>query len=249
MTLSPRLLYAWLPRLVDVRRGEWRAIGMAFATLLLLITGHTALETARDALVLTRLPPRGLGIIYVAVAVCVLPAVGLASRASVRFGARRALGGGLVTAAALLVGLFVVPMNRATAVAVYVTSGLIGAVLVPLYWNLLASIFNVAQARRLLGIVGAAGVIGGAVGSTAAAALLMVLHTRALLLASSGVLLVTAVVLVWTPTGELGLPPRATGVLPSRRDAADLREEPFLRRIALLVIVSTAAALFLDYFF
>jgi len=35
---------AWLPRLVDVRRGEWRAIVMAFATLLLLITGHTALD-------------------------------------------------------------------------------------------------------------------------------------------------------------------------------------------------------------
>ena len=240
---------AWLPRLVDVRRGEWRAIVMAFATLLLLITGHTALETARDALVLTRLPARGLGIIYVAVAVCVLPAVGLASRASVRFGARRALGGGLMTAAALLVVLFVVPMNRATAVAVYVTSGLIGAVLVPLYWNLLASIFNVAQARRLLGIVGAAGVLGGAVGSTAAAALLLVVHTRALLLASSGVLLVTVVVLVWTPAGDPGPPPQATGVLPSRRDAADLREEPFLRRIALLVVVSTAAALFLDYFF
>ena len=240
---------AWLSRLVDVRRGEWRALVKAFATLLLLITGHTALETARDALVLTRLPARGLGIIYVAVALCVLPAVGLASRASVRFGAQRALGGGLVTAAALLGALFALPMGRATAVAVYVTSGLIGAVLVPLYWNLLASIFNVAQARRLLGIVGAAGVLGGALGSTAAATLLMVFHTRALLLVSSGVLVVTAVVLVWMPAGEREPLPRPTGILPSRRDAEDLREEPFLRRIALLVVVSTAAALFLDYFF
>ena len=240
---------AWLPRLVDVRRGEWRALVKAFATLLLLITGHTALETARDALVLTRLPARGLGVVYVAVALCVLPALGLASRASVRFGAQRTLGGGLVAAATLLVALFVVPMNRATAVAVYVTSGLIGAVLVPLYWNLLASIFNVAQARRLLGIVGAAGVLGGALGSTAAAALLMVLHTRALLLVSSGVLVVTAVALIGMPALEREPSPGPTAILPSRRDAADLREEPFLRRIALLVVASTAAALFLDYFF
>ena len=220
-----------------------------FATLLLLITAHTALETARDALVLTRLPSRAFGIVYVAVALCALPAVGLASRAVSRFGARRALGGGLVTAAALLVGLFVLPMNRATAVAVYVTSGLIGAVLVPLYWNLLSVIFNMAQARRLLGIVGSAGVVGGALGSTGAAALLMVLHTRALLLVSSGVLLITAVTLVWTPAGEHGPPAAPTGVLPSRGDAEDLREVPFLRRIALLVVVSTAAALFVDYFF
>jgi hypothetical protein len=48
-------------KLVDVRRGEWRSLAQAFATLLLLITAHTALETARDALVLTRLPARALG--------------------------------------------------------------------------------------------------------------------------------------------------------------------------------------------
>jgi AAA family ATP:ADP antiporter len=216
---------------------------------MLLITAHTALETARDALVLTRLPARELGIVYVAVALCVIPAVWLASRAAVRFGPQWALGGGLVTASALLVTLFALPINRATSVAVYVTSGLIGAVLVPLYWNVLASIFNVAQARRLLGIVGAAGVLGGALGSTAAATLLFVVQTRALLLVSAALLLITVPVLLWMPATERAPPPRPTGVLPSRRDAADLREEPFLRRIALLVVVSTAAALFLDYFF
>jgi AAA family ATP:ADP antiporter len=240
---------AWLTRLVDVRRGEWRALAPVFLALLLIITAHTSLETARDALILTRLPSRWLGIVYLAVAVFALPAVSLASRAAVRVGARRALGGGLLTAAALLVALFVVPMNRATAVAVYVTSSLIGAVLVPLYWNMLATIFNVAQARRLLGLVSAAGILGGVLGSTAAAALLMVVHTRALLLVSSGVLVATAGVLVWIPPGEQALPPNPTDILPSRRDATDLRKEPFLRRIALLVVVSTAASLLLDYFF
>src|SRR5580698_10297767 len=238
-----------LPRLVDVRRDEWPALAPAFATLLLLIMAHTTLETARDALVLTRLPSRALGVVYVAVAVCALPAVGLASRTAVRLGARRALGAGIVTAAALLVALFVLPMNRATAVAVYVTSGLIGAVLVPLYWNLLASLFNVAQARRLLGIVGAAAVLGGVLGSTAAAALLEILNTRALLLVSAATLLVTLLVLVWVPAGDGPTVLPSTGVLPSRRNADDLRREPFLRRIALLVVVSTAAALFVDYFF
>jgi hypothetical protein len=84
-------------------------------------------------------------------------------------------------------------------------------VLVPLLWNLLATIFNVAQACRLLGIVV------GVLGSTAVAALSIVLQTRALLLVSSGVLLAMAVVLVWT-RDEQGPLPRPTGVLPSRRD-------------------------------
>jgi AAA family ATP:ADP antiporter len=236
-------------RLVDVRRGEWLALAKAFATLMLLITAHTALETARDALILTRLPSNALGIVYVAVATCALPAVWLASRAAVRFGPQRALGGGLVTAAVLLIGLFLLPMNRATAVAVYVTSGLVGAVLVPLFWNVVASTFNMSQARRLLGIVGAAGVLGGALGSAGAAALLFVVHTRALLLVSSAVLVLTAVVVARTPATEDAPAPRPSEVLPTRRDAADLREEPFLRRIALLVVVSTLAGILLDYFF
>jgi AAA family ATP:ADP antiporter len=240
---------SWRNRLVDVRRGEWLALAKAFVALMLLITAHTALETARDALVLTRLPAGELAVVYVAVALCVLPAVWLAARAAGRFGPQRALGGGLLTASAILVTLFAFPLNRGTSVAVYVTSGLIGAVLVPLYWNVLASLFNMSQARRLLGIVGAAGVLGGALGSGAAATLLLVVHTRVLLMVSAGVLLVTVPVLLSMPAAERAPPPRPIGVLPSRRDAADLREEPFLRRIALLVVVSTAAALFLDYFF
>ncbi|MGH7295539.1 MAG: MFS transporter, partial [Polyangiaceae bacterium] len=236
---------------MDVRRGEWRGLVTAFVTLLLLIAGHTALETARDALLLTRLPARALAVVYVAVAICVLPAVALAGRAAVRFGAVPALGGGLLAAVALLLGLFAAPMNILTSVAVYVTSGLIGAVLVPLYWNLLASMLNVAQARRLLGIVGAAGVLGGVVGSGAAATLLTVLHARALLLVSAGVFLVTCGALAAIPAraDALRLTPATTGMLPSRRDAAELRGEPFLGRLALLVVVSTAAALFVDYFF
>jgi AAA family ATP:ADP antiporter len=242
-------LLGWLHRLLDVRRGERRALAKAFATLLLLIAGHTALETARDALVLTRLPPRGLGVIYLAVAICVLPAAWVAARASERFGVRATLGGGLVTAAGLLVVLFAIPTRQTTSVVVYVVSALVGAILVPQYWNLLASMFNVAQARRLLGIVGTAAVLGGVLGSSAAAALLAIVRVKALLLVSASVFLVTVLVLMWTPVEERPLASQPTEAMPSRRATAALREEPFLQRIALLVVVATAAGLFVDYFF
>jgi AAA family ATP:ADP antiporter len=238
-----------LPRFLDVRGEELPALLSGFVVLLLLITAHTVLETARDALVLTRLPARGLGVIYIAVALCVLPVAGLAAAATERFGVRRALGGGLVTAAVLLVALFVIATNRATAVAVYVTSALIGAVLVPLYWNLLGTIFNVAQARRLLGIVGAAGVLGGAFGSGIAAALLSIVRVKALLLVSAGVLLATTLALATMSPNEQAPAPQPSEEMPSRRATAAMSEEPFLRRIALLVVAATAAALFLDYLF
>jgi AAA family ATP:ADP antiporter len=240
---------ARLPRLVDVRRGEGRPLALTFATLLLLITGHATLETARDALLLTRLPASSLAVVYVAVAACVLPAVRLSGHVAVRFGARKALAGGLVAATALLLGLFAYSRHGTAAVAVYVTSGLIGAVLVPLYWNLLASIFNVAQGRRLLRFVGAGGVLGGALGSWVSAALLSFVHSRTLLLFAAGVFLFTSL-LVFFGIPAVGDPaPAAAGVPASRRGMDVLRAEPFLRRIALLVVVSTAAALFVDYFF
>ncbi len=238
----------WIPGFLDVRRDELGALVTGFLVLLLLITAHTVLETARDALVLTRLPSRALGIVYIAVAVCVLPAAALASHATERFGARRTLAGGLVTATILLVAFFAAPANRGTSVAVYVTSSLIGAVLVPQYWNLLGTIFNVAQAGRLLGILGAAGVLGGALGSLTAAGLLSVVRVNVLLLVSAGVLLITAGALTWMPPDQQAPPPKAD-IMPSRRATAALREEPFLGRIALLVVVATTAALFLDYFF
>ncbi|HEY3817630.1 MAG TPA: MFS transporter [Polyangiaceae bacterium] len=240
---------SWLPGFVDVRRDEIRALVTVFAVLFLLITAHTVLETARDALVLTRLPSRALGVVYVAVAVCALPAAALAAHATERFGVRQALVGGLLTGAVLLVALFVVPSRRTSAVAVYVTSALVGAVLVPQFWSLLGSIFNVAQARRLLGIVGAAGVMGGAAGSATAAALLLVLHVKMLLLVSSGLLLVTACVLVGMHVDDRSARPQPLEALPSRKATAALREEPFLQRIALLVVATTAAGLVLDYFF
>jgi AAA family ATP:ADP antiporter len=243
---------ARISQFADVRRGEWRPLVTTFATLLLIITGHSTLETARDALVLTRLPPQSLAIVYVAVAICVLPAVRLSGRVTARMGPRKALAGGLVTATVLLLGLYALLVHRsaaaAVAVTVYVTSGLIGAVLVPVYWNLLASIFNVAQGRRLLRFVGAGGVLGGALGSWVSAALLTVVHSRTLLLVSAGVFLFTSCVVFVIPAGAE--PARAAAAAGSNRRGMDaLRGEPFLRRIALLVVVSTAAALFVDYSF
>jgi AAA family ATP:ADP antiporter len=240
---------AWLSRLVDVRRGEVRTLVAAFVTLLLLITAHTALETARDALLLARFPARSLGVVYLAVAACVLPASWVAARVSERMGARRALGGGLALAGAAMVALFVVPTTRTSVVVLYVTSSLVGAVLVPLFWNLVGSILTVAEGRRLLGPLGAAGVLGGLVGSGAAAGLVEWLPAKALLLVSAGVLLLTMAALAWVPPHDDGASPQPAPIVGATGSSEAMRDEPFLRRVALLVVVSTAALVALDYFF
>ena len=250
-----RNLRAWIMRAFDIRSGEGRLAALAFAVLLLLISAHTVLETARDALLLMRLEPRQLGIVYIAVAVCALPAAGIGSRAGERFGPRRTLIGMLVAAAISVVTLFMLPTSRVTVVIVYVTSGLIGSVLVPQFWMLIGSLFTVAQARRLVSVVASAGIVGGVLGSGAAAAAIMAIHIKALLVVSATTFLATAALLVLLPKAERTTAPTKSRTQTRARTqtlvgpTAVFRKEPFLWRIALLVVLSTATLLALDYFF
>src|SRR5215472_11541465 len=101
-----RALSAWLVRAVDFRRGEGPTLLRIASALLLLIGAHTSLETARDALLLSRFPTRDLGLVYVAVAICVLPAAWVSARLSVKIGPRRTLIATLLAAAIALLALF-----------------------------------------------------------------------------------------------------------------------------------------------
>ena len=239
---------ALLTRSIDIRRGEGRAVARAFSTLFLILSGYTVLETARDALLLTRLPLRAIGIAYVAAAVCVLPASGWAAHSSQRFGVRLTLVGGLLVEAALLCLLFAVPTNGVSTVAIYAACSLVGGVIVPLFWGLWGSSLTVVQARRLLGPVGAAGALGAAVGSGAAAGILNVVHTKALILVAAGVFVGTSTLVALGPVSEARKGPLAPGVrAPTPLQVG--REEPFVWRIAALAVSSTAAVVALDYFF
>jgi AAA family ATP:ADP antiporter len=238
-----------LRRIVDVRDGEARGALLGFAFLLLLIiAGHTVLEAARDALLLAGPGPRVLGFVYMAIATLAWPAAVLVARATDRFGARRSLGGTLAAAACLPVLLFTVPARPATAIAVYVVSGLVGSIVVPQFWTLAGKVLTAAQGRRLFGLIAAAGVLGGVFGSGTATLVLLALPVRALLLVSAGVFFLAAAALLRVGGDErMASSPRASGTVTD--SALALRGEPLLLRIALSVVVSTASLLLLDYCF
>jgi AAA family ATP:ADP antiporter len=242
---SPR---AWLSRVWDVRAGEWLAVILSFLVLLLIISAHTILETTRDTLLLTKLPARQLGLVYIAVAVCALPSAALAGHASKRFGPRRALVGGLVVASLAAVAFFVLPANRGSVIALYVGSALIATMVVPQFWTLLDAGLTVAQARRLFGPIASAGVIGGVLGSSIAAAVLPWVPVKMLLLGSGAIFLTAAGAVAFFPLTDRPVPaPTRQGAM--RISMADVRQEPFLLRLTLVVAVSTAAVLAVDYFF
>lgn len=241
-------------RLFDVRRGELKLVVVAFAVLLLTISAHTMLETARDALLLAKMPRRALGLVYVVIAILTLPTGAIASVLGERMGPKRALCGSLVAAALLVLGVRSLPASSTTAMILYVLTGLIGAVLVPQFWAFTTGLFTVAQGRRLLGPIASAGVTGGLVGSSVAAAVVLVLPTRQLLFVASAIFLAAALVLFFSKAEKSAdeAPPKEKtnrDSMVSRAAMRELAHDPFVARIAGLVFLSTAAVLAVDYLF
>lgn len=247
---------SWGARVLDIRSGEGSAVVLSFVVLLLVISAHTMLETARDTLLLARMPRRSLGIVYILIAICTLPTGALASRMTARWGPKRSLSGSLVVAAVSVLFVRTLPPTPTTAMGLYVLTGIIGSILVPQFWAFAAGLFTVSQGRRLLGPIASAGVIGGFVGSGLAALAVQTFSTRQLLIGASVIFVLAAGRVLTTRVGdEVVIKARQQTGRSKRekmfsRDAMkDINQDPFLRRIALLVVLSTATVLALDYLF
>lgn len=236
-------------RLFDVRSGEGReSFGFA-ALLLVVIAAHTVLETARDALLLTGPGPRALGLVYMAIAAGTVPGNALAARTGERFGQRRALGAILVIAVLGPMLLFFVPTSHAMAMATYVLSGILGSIVVPQFWTLAGTVLTMAQGRRLFGLISAAGIVGGVLGPAIASVALVVVPVKALLLVSSCGFAIAVVALSLVRVTERVPEPRQSRRVPLTASLRAFREQPFLSRVALVVFLSTATFLALDYLF
>ncbi|MCB9647395.1 MAG: MFS transporter [Deltaproteobacteria bacterium] len=235
--------------LVDVRPGEGGLVLRSTITLFGLIAAHTLLETARDTLFLTRLPPERLTWVYAALAAFALLMGRLNTRFVRNFGRRNALVFTLFTAAYGSVVLYLVPQTPLTFYALYVFSGLLGSVMVVQFWMFTGRMFTVAQSKRLFGLVAAGGVLGAVAGAGAAVPVVSRLPVELLLLAAAGLFLATAMVLTTVRVDDAGVPVGGAGGSGLAQGLALFRDNPYLTRLALLVAVSTGAVLATDYLF
>ncbi|HEY2370451.1 MAG TPA: Npt1/Npt2 family nucleotide transporter [Polyangiaceae bacterium] len=261
-------MHALLARFFDVRAGERKQTLRAFVLSLLIIAGHTMLETARDALFLSHLPARQLNLVYVALAALTFFATAASTWAATLIGRRRAL---VATLAVVSVGTFAARYftpNGAFAIVLYLYSGLIGAVVIPQFWLLAAHVFSVSQGRRLFGLLAAGGVVGGVVGAGIAAVTVSASDVRSLFAVSSALFLLAigaAMLVDGSAAGGTSLlgpvdgsAAGGTSLLgpvdtklepPASMSRAVVQNDSLLKRIALLVMVSTATVLVADYLF
>lgn len=231
-------------RLFGVKSQDRRNVAAAFVMLLLVMSGHAILETARDALFLATLPPTMLPWAYLAMAALALAAAALNRKAMARFSRRRALSLTLLGGAAVTASFWFLSSLRQSPgplLALYVWTGLLATVVLVQFWLGLAEVLDVSQAKRVFGVIGAGGLVGAMLGSGIAAALLMVIPPSSLVLAASGFFVAAAVV----PAAMSRPPRKARESVGPRRGlgaSSELRElsrDPYLRRLLIIVLLST----------
>lgn len=237
--------------LIDIRAGEKRALLLMSGILAVMTGSHTLLETARDTLFLTKLPPERLALVYVALAVFAVFGGSLSGVASKRFGRRAGLITSLSLAAFFMVLLSLREPTPVMVFGLYLTSGVIGTVVTLQFWLLVGQYFTVSQAKRLFGPMAAGGVLGAALGAALAAGLLRVVPATTLLVVGGGLFLLAAAMVTFIPEAEglddVDLSP--TRALAWVHDFAILRTHRYVALVATLLLVSVAAVLLADYLF
>src|SRR5262249_22542647 len=139
-------------------------------------------------------------------------------------------------------------MTQTVLFLLYGWSALIGTILGVQFWMFAGQLFTVAQGKRLFGPIASGGVAGAVVGASAAAAMLAMWPVKALLLVTAAIFVVPAVFLTTAQAGE----PRVAVPDADKPEGGivDLfRREPYLRQLAAVSVLSSAALLVTDYLF
>ncbi len=238
-----------LPPLLQLRSGEGRAFGLAFALLGLTIAGHTLVETARDTLFLTRLPPERLAFVYVAVAIGTLLVMPLGGRLVRWVGSRNALVFTLLVNAFGVAWFRLRPPSTVGVFALYVFAGLMATLLVAQFWILASTLFTAAQGRRLFGPLAAGGVLGAVLGALLSALLLMEYGVRQLLVFASAAFLLAAFATTFFDSEEEVASDAMLAAATLRAPRVPSQREPLVWKVGLIVALSTALSVVVDYVF
>jgi ATP:ADP antiporter, AAA family len=241
-------------RALNIRSGEHRTVAASFLTLFGLVGSHSILETARDALFLSKIAASNLPYVYIAVAVISLLVTQLQARLSVNQSLRNALMAS--TAGASLVTLafwWLLPlMGDLGLYALYAWSGVLTTLVLVYFWSLLADQLTVTQAKRLYGLIGVGSVLGAVIGSGFAGVLTRFIEPVDLVLAAAIGFGLAAVV----PRLFVDVKPSAPIAAPGKssvgslaQSAAYVGRNAYARRVVMLLIAAAATLTMADFVF
>jgi ATP:ADP antiporter, AAA family len=241
-----------LAPLGDVRPGERRGAVAAFLTIFGILAGHTLLETARDALFLARLPPSELPGVYLVMAVVAIALFQGPWRAP-RIGGRYGLSLVLVSSGLATFVFWAFHSSRSAWAlrALYVWTGILGTMAALQFWIILGELYTVTQAKRIYSVVGLGSVLGAIAGAAIARALTQVWPTKHLILAAAIVFVLTGL----GPAMRIRRPRTALATAAGHAASSIVqtvrlfRNDPYIKALGGLVLVSTVALTLADYVF
>jgi ATP/ADP translocase len=244
---------------MSAQRETKAAASAAMLTAAAMIAHQVGGKATRDALYLSHFNVTSLPYIFIASALFSLGMVVLFSRLLTRFGPARVLPAAFGTSALLLFGegALLAHYPRVTAVAFYLHMAGLGGVLISGFWSVVNERFDPRAAKRLIGRIAGGATFGGLLGGLLAERVAESLSIGAML----PILGVLHIFCAWRIVGvdlNVTAETAATEETGGTRQAAPglglsvwdtLRRAPYLRNLAVLVLLAGISNLSLDYVF
>lgn len=234
-----------LPEPRDLNKALWLG-----AVLFAITCSYTLVKIARDALFLSRLPAGALPLVYLMVGVVTLVVTWIYGKFAHRQSPLRSLIGTAAVSALSLVGFALAfPTEKSwLPMAFYVWVNIYGLILVSQFWAFTNSLTEPREAKRIMGIVGGGGILGGLVGGWAAAGYARRVPLSWFSLCAAGLLI--AMVITLTIAVRRGQVERPPGDPEDDEEAASSPlQTPYVRWLAFASICSVMVTGLIDYQF
>ncbi len=230
------------------KSGRTAALTAATLVAVGMIAQQVAAKATRDAFFLSEFPATALPAVMIAGAGVSLIVVLLMSRAVTRWSPARVVPFVFAASGALFLAEWALAerMPRPAAAMVYIHVAALGAAVVSGFWSVVNERFDPHTAKRMMGRIAAGATLGGVIGGVAAWQGSKVMSLPAMLAALAVLNLVCAAGA--TRIGSLdGAQQRTDGPAPSGVQV--LRQVPYLRHLAALVLIGTLGEAVIDYVF
>jgi AAA family ATP:ADP antiporter len=239
---------------LDVRQGEWRLTLLLSLGLFLLIAFQSVARAVRQATYVDTHGATSLPWVYLLVAICAYPFLRVYVRWASQVPPHRLMAAtesGVAVTTLAFWWLYGHPWEWVP-VVFYVWASVVFVVLVSQFWSFATSALDARQAKRLFGLLGTGGLLGGIAGGQLARVASEVSGTRHTLLAASAVILSAAAIsflLRPAPGGEARPEPAGARPGESRGQEAGfglILRTPHLRRIGFVILLSVVVAQIVD---
>jgi ATP/ADP translocase/HEAT repeat protein len=252
----------FLGSIIDVRSGEVALTLLMFFYYYLLLVTYYFLKPARDSLFLTKLGSEQLPIVFMLIAVIVVPVITVYSRASRNLKLNRLIN---ITTVILIVNLLILRVlleftHPFVFYTFYIWVSIYGALSTAQFWLLANGVFDATQAKRLFVLFGLGGIIGAFTGGEVTGLIVEIfdVSTENLLFFCMAFLTVCIFLVnaVWTlkqkQDPDVAVKTKRSGAQPKESYAEILKTIKASRHLILIVgIIATtvAAASFIDFQF